>query len=54
MLVQGVLTMKVTVKYRDKILDKELEVSFYKYDWFGYWYANTYEYINVIEVIQEE
>lgn len=46
--------MRITVRYIDKLLNKKLEINFNGFEWFGSWYANSYEYVKVIEVIQEE
>ena len=46
--------MEITVKYIDKIANKELEMRFNSFEWFGSWYADNYEDVEIIEVIQEE
>ena len=53
-MVRGILAVKITVKYLDKSLDKKLEIVFDRFDWFGSWYANSYEHVIIIEIIQEE
>lgn len=45
--------MIITVKYIDNDIDKELEMKFIGFEFFGVWVADNYDTIKLIDVIQE-
>lgn len=45
--------MRIIVKYIDKSLERELEIQFRDFGWFGSWVANNFDSIELIDVIQE-
>lgn len=46
--------MRIIVKYIDKDLNRELEIQFRGFDWFGAWYAGNFKNVKVLDIIQEE